>query len=348
MSPRQPSLALTSRLGAALFGVAALVLGGAIGCPTAPAFVDDDDEPDKARPLPFDIEVVESLDVRRGDVVDWKSMTALESGNAAVTIMVGDPFAGVQPIAGTAAIYATTGPPALDEVTIVPGTHQYELEWAATEGATYLFQIEATEGTAPYRVVFELEPVPDDPCEVLVCEDNEECVDGECVEVRPADPTICEPECGRLEICVDNVCEPVCGGPCPRGQYCHRASNECRRDPCFQKKCPSGTRCVWGRCRTIEREEPSPSDPKASTDKPAPAKTSLSARIIQIIDTGASVTLVLNKGTTHGVAAGMTGTVPGVGTFTIRDAFAFRSRAEIKGKTGKDVGTTRAATIRLR
>jgi len=331
---------------------------GLLACPSFPPDTDaDPTSPDLPR-LPPDIEVEDSLNVPRKDLVDWKQMTAFESGTATLRVTVGNPFGGPHGITGELGVYETTGEE-LARTAITPDQHNYELDFEVSANTNYFVKIAATRGASPYRMAVTVEvPPPPDPCEGVRCRDWEECREGTCVQVR--DPNVCEPECARGMVCVKGKCERPCGGACPRGQVCDTDSNTCRPDPCFGKRCPSGQVCRAGRCVRVTPPTPTPPTPPPAGCTPAcgagetcvnnkcvkeDASGPIRASVLSIIAQGKKTVLVLNKGKNDGVRVGATGRLQGVpGTFTITEVFAFRARAVIE-QDDKTVGNNRSATI---
>lgn len=338
------------RIGARPLTVGALALVAALtwSCATTVERAPDTDgEAEQAERVPLGMEAVDALDHPGGDQVDWKSIYLPDAGDAEVQVIVGDPFAGPHGLAGTIAVYPETGPPAVDEVAITPSEHTYTLAWESTGDATFLLQIASTSGAAPYRASFNFDAAPDDPCAEVTCDDGAICEEGECIATEPVDPTVCEPECGRNKICVDNVCEPYCGGGCKRGEYCHRGRNECRTHPCTGVSCPSGQKCVWGKCKAPEGSTTSDDSGGTDTSEPAPSPSSVDGRILSLLASGSNTSIVINRGRTHGVKRGMTGTITGVGSFTINEVYSFRSKALFKGEPSV-IGTKRAVRIKLK
>ena len=115
------------------------------------------------------------------------------------------------------------------------------------------------------KICNEEEYCVDDPCIDVVCEENEECEGGQCVDlcesVQCADGYVCvkgdclEDNCYGLgcdsedEICVDGECiqDQCLGVECPAGQFCREGA--CIKS-CKGVECPSGMECRDGECIT--------------------------------------------------------------------------------------------------
>lgn len=326
-----------------MLALALVLTAGAWGA-CAPAYVDTDATAAEASALPLAFTQRDALDFKKGDRVDWKKVTVEEAGKAQLAVVVGDPFSKKQELTGKITVFATDGTETFATAEIVKDEFEYNLAWEAQDATSYLVRFEATSGKAAYRVDFTVDVPPKDPCAGVTCGDGEACEEGACVRVKPLDPTVCEPACDSDSTCIDNVCEPYCGGPCERGYYCHHKRNECLRDPCYRKKCPAGKRCVWGRCKAVAKDAAPEPEPDVPDEPAAKAGGPIAARIIQTIDTGKTVTLVINKGKTHGIEVGMKGTIAGVGTATIKEVYAFRSKAVMAGST-KDLKGKKTLTF---
>lgn len=338
--------------------IALTAAAGLLGCPSLPPDLDDTPtKPDLPRVSPG-IEVADSLDVGKKDLSDWKTVTAFEKGTGKITLIVGNPFGGDHRLTGEVGVYPTSGPPALAKAAITPGEHNYELTFDTEADTTYLVQIAATKGDAPYKISFSVEAAPVDPCAGVKCGDDEECQQGECVKIEVEDSGVCSPKCARGLICVDGSCVKPCDGGCKRGEYCNRATNTCVRDACYGKTCPAGQRCRGGRCVDVA---PPPATGcaggcaagekcvgdkcVAQAEAPPEPGGPIAASVVQIIPQGKKTVLVLNRGKTHGVVVGATGKISGVaGTFKVTEVYAFRSKAVID-LDDKAIGNARSASI---
>jgi len=158
-------------------------------------------------------------------------------------------------------------------------------------------------------------------------------------------------EAGALDLsCLSGIsnarkiptCKVPCGGECKRGFRCDEDSDTCVRSggkckSCKGVTCPDGKKCRCGRC-VKKKEPPKPAcDPPCKGGKTCNKKTGkcevrlgpIGCRIIQALPAGSKTNLVLSRGKAHKVAVGDKGSIPGVGTFTIRKVFPNRSKAVI-------------------
>ncbi len=316
--------------------VLALMLSAA-ACGTK--YVDDDFKPPDARPAPADLRIDDSIDFKLGDKLDWKSVVPMADGTGKLTLRVGDAFKGTHNVKGDVAIFTIDAHP-LAQQAIEPNVMKYELEWPAKADTTYLVKISATAGKAAYTVEFTL--APSDPCATMRCAAGTECQAGTCVAI-PTPEIECIPECGAGKFCVDGKCIKACAGGCPRRQVCDTDLNECVADACSGMKCGRGEYCSKGRCYTKAKKGCDPAcgagqrckgstcvdlPPDEPTAEPS-ADGPISASIIQATPMGGKTSLILNKGSKHGIKVGQSGSVPGVGSFRVIQVFATRCKAII-------------------
>ncbi len=336
----------------------ALTVGAAlVGCPSAP--VDKDANPASATlpQITTKLDATGTIDAKKNKV-DWKIMTAPMAGDAKLVVS----FPEDHKVEGQVGVYSPLAagekvPEALAEKSVSPDNDIYTLKWEVEAGKSYLFKIAATGGAGAYTVssLDITEPPPPDPCLGVECPDGEECNDkGECVAEAPQ---VCKPACRGGKVCMDGECVAPCGGSCPRGQICNRKENECVRDPCFGKNCPSGERCYGGVCKAVPKPKPCGgkcgADEKCVSDKcvkedtsPPPSGGPITGSIVQILPAGAKSTIFINRGSVKGVKVGMSGTIKGVpgGTFKIVEVYEFRCKATVDVDE-KTIGTNKSVVI---
>ena len=338
--------------------MAVFATAGMLGCP--PSIIPDtDDNPASADlpRLPPDIEVQDALDVSKGDKVDFKQVTAFDSGKGKITVIVGNPFGGPHGLVGEAGVYTTSAELVSNKVAFTPDEHTYDLAFEVEANENYLLKVTATKGKADYKLTFGVVVPPKDPCEDVECDEDSECIEGKCVTVEQSDE--CKPKCSRSKVCVAGTCEPWCGGGCGTGEYCSHSKNKCFKDPCYQKKCDANQTCKYGRCVDTKVTPPKGCNPACAADETCqgtscvksagpvtpPVGGPIVGKIIQLIPQGAKTFIVLDRGSKHGVKVGATGSIAGVaGQFKITEVYTFRSKAVINAED-KVIGTNRNVTI---
>jgi hypothetical protein len=183
------------------------------------------------------------------------------------------------------------------------------------------------------------------------------------IEVVPLE---CEPKCRGGMVCANGTCEKACGGGCAKGQLCSRRTNQCYKDPCYQKQCGSGEKCVYGVCKPTSKP-PAELECKPACSGGAKCNTKtgkcegggttpveepkedcsgpLNGSIVQLLPQGAKTVLVINRGSKVCVKVGQTGKIAGVnGAFKITEVYEFRSKGVIE-VDDKVIGANRAVTI---
>ncbi|MGM0578713.1 MAG: hypothetical protein ACQEXJ_23525 [Myxococcota bacterium] len=328
--------------------IAGLVAATLAAC--GPMYKDTDHEPGTARAVPVDLEVEDSLDADEGDEVDWKQVTPMEDGTARLALRVGDPFKGKHSLKGRVVVFDRDA----NEQTrraIEPNVVRYDVAWEAKADTTYLVKFEADRGRAPYSIEYDLEPA--DPCADVVCDEYSECREGTCVQVRPKD---CGGECPKGLVCVEGECVEPCDGGCPRGFDCDEDANECVKDPCYGKRCPSGHYCRRGRCikRRVRKPKPKPegcSPPCGAGEECKGTRCvkveqggPIAARIVQATPSGSKTVLILNRGSRHEVKVGQRGKLQGVGSFKVVEVYPTRCKA-ILGKPATAISGAKNAVI---
>lgn len=339
--------------------MAVFATAGMLGCP--PSIIPDtDDNPASADlpRLPPDIEVQDALDASKGDKVDFKQVTAFDSGKGKITVIVGNPFGGPHGLVGEAGVYTTSAELVSNKVAFTPDEHTYDLAFEVEANENYLLKVTATKGKADYKLTFGVVVPPKDPCEDVECDDESECIEGKCVTVEQSDE--CKPKCSRSKVCVAGTCEPWCGGGCGTGEYCSHSKNKCFKDPCYKKVCGSNQACRYGKCVDTKPAPSKGCDPpcasgetcqgtscvKTGGSTPPPADDGpVAGKIIQLIPQGAKTFIVLDKGSKQGVKVGATGSIAGVaGQFKVTEVYTFRSKAVI-ALDDKAIGGNRNVTI---
>lgn len=308
--------------------------------------------------VPTDFEVQDSIDGDK-DKVDFKILRAAQSGTATVKIV----FSPDHKVAGSIGVLAADATTNLQARLVSPGLPSYELKFDVSAGDSYYLKVASNSGASSYSVFYSISKAePADPCANVTCDDEQECKNGECVDVEPA---VCEPRCRNNLVCVDGECVKPCGGACPRGQICSRSRNECVKDPCAGKTCGDGERCVSGTCREVAstKKECTPACSGGQTCNTSTGKCEggttappgndecsgpLNAKVVQVVPVNdKSSLIVLSGGTRQCVKVGMTGSLVGVngGNFKITEVYDFRSKAQVNlGEAA--IGSGRSAVIK--
>lgn len=314
----------------ALLVGATLLLGA---CPKK--VVDDDPKAQTARQIILDLTTFDTIDVKGGDKVDWKSVTPMDDGEVALKLMVGNPFEGAHGVTGEVIVYTSRAEPVTKAV-VQPSKNKYELVWDGRKNETYLVKFEAATGKSTYQFDYTQAIAPRDPCARVSCQQGQECQDGKCVQVESDEPEEDSPE--------------ACPGGCKRGFYCSKSRGKCIKNLCYGVKCKGGKTCRAGKCvggskpspRTVKKPDPKP-DPKPE----AKADTGpISAVVVQVIPEGGSSIIVLNRGAKHNVKVGDTGTIAGV-PFKVRNVYPVRSRAKVNAPAAK-LANSKRCTINRR
>ena len=260
-------------------------------------------------------QVTDSIGADEGcDKTDWRHFVHFEDARVTITYRVGDP--GGHELKGIIELYDASGAK-LAAKDVNPGMRDYVFEFEAEANKKYFIVIQRKEGSARYLIEASAEAL--DPC--AECTEDEICEDGRCLP-KPEEELECEPECRRGYECVDGECKKV---RCARGEYYHGRSRECRPDPCYRHRCPSGQRCRRSRgAATCVDKRPRTPPPGPAAEKKCPAScpagqscdpatkkcrptAPISGRILNCWPEGGKFICLVNKGSQQGVKRGTTG-----------------------------------------
>ena len=100
--------------------------------------------------------------------------------------------------------------------------------------------------------------------------------------------------------------------------------------------CKSGERCRRGKCVASGG---------GGEQKPPPKAGKVSGRILNLWPSPKGTTLLINRGSNHGVKRGSTGTISGGGSFKVTEVFPFQCRGVTK-LSRDQLGTRRKVTIK--
>lgn len=340
--------------------ILALVLSAAAltACPSTPPPDPDMTASPKVPSVPLDFDVDDSIDGAK-DKVDFKILNARKTGKAKVVVTFPDKHG----VAGTVGVLGSDATTNVEAKIVSPGETDYELLFPVDSGDTFYLKVSATKGMSKYKVNFTIaeKPVEVDPCEGVECSDEQECKAGKCVDIPEP---VCEPACRGGMVCVNGTCEKPCGGGCKKGELCSRRTNQCYKDPCYQKTCGAGEKCVGGVCKGSPTPTPTTKECKPACTGGQTCNTTtgkcegggeappsdncsgpLNGSLVQVLPQGTKSVLVINRGSKVCVKVGQTGRVNGVdGVFKITEVYEFRSKAIID-KDSKSVPSTGSVVI---
>lgn len=316
-----------ARRTAALTLLVALGFGGGTGCGTR-CPTDTDYQQPKALRISPGVLVKDSVE-SKCDREDWKDFSYFQDVRATVTFAFGDLYK-PHNVAGEITLFSFDAN-VIQRQPIVPGRRDYSFVFTVQKDKDYFFQVVANSGSSAYMVETKVEPL--DPCLAcppgticcrptgLCCEAGTVCRQGACVR-----PDFCDPPCGPGFMCVAGQCEEACPGGCRAGWRCDEASRTCVREsrggvkppPSPAPKPPPTPRCAVG-----ETYNP-------VTRQCEGAGGAITGTVLSATDKGGLVEILINRGSSHGVKSGATGSVAGF-SFTVESVSATRSRAKIKG-----------------
>ena len=116
----------------------------------------------------------------RGDLVDWKTVTPIESGRAELIVRIGDPFKGKHGLTGQVTVYDIDAREYTRQP-IEPNVVRYDLTWHAEGETTYLIKLEGIGGKSKYNLEFRVDALPSNPCANVRCATGSYCENGRCV-----------------------------------------------------------------------------------------------------------------------------------------------------------------------
>lgn len=263
----------------------------------------------------------------RCDREDWKHFSYFQDVRATVTFAFGELYK-PHKVTGEITLFSFDAN-VLQRQPIVPGRRDYAFVFLAQKDKDYFFQIMATGGSSAYMVETKVEPL--DPCAAcpagtlccrptgLCCEAGTVCRQGACVR-----PDFCDPACGPGLVCVAGQCEEACPGGCRRGWRCDEGSRTCVRESRGGPRPPSPSPAPQTpRCGAGETYNP-------ATRQCEGAGGAISGTVLSATEKGGAVEILINRGSSHGVRSGASGSVAGF-SFSVDSVSATRCRAKVKG-----------------
>ena len=262
----------------------------------------------------------------QGDHNDWRTMSFFKDVIATIKVVVGDPYP-PHNVKGFLVLQDVDGNE-LKRVAIVPGRRVYTISFPATAHQTYFFLVQATSGCSGY--VIQLTTREKDPCAKCgpgtvccpptgaCCGPGTKCMNGRCVPTN-----VCNPPCAPGQECRGGLCVWPCGKPCSTGYRCDVRLGRCirirakhkikrRHTPAPKPKCSAGQ--VY--------------DPSTRTCKTLRASSTVSARVLRVIEGGGKIKVVVNKGYRNGIRKGQTANF---GSYTLRVIDLSGTRATLLG-----------------
>lgn len=321
-------------------------------------YTDDDNVCSKAKPLPFGVAVKDELSMKTGDVSDCKEIKYFKDAQAQLELRLGTAFE-KHDLRGVVTIYDSEGNQ-LQQESLDPAKFKYDFEFAVREKKSYFMEVKINEGNYAYssQVTFKAA----DPCDA--CKSTEECVDGECRKKEIP----CDPECDgdEGELCVEGECKYQCPSDCRKrkGYSCDAVTGECvkvlmecrpscksgyscnrRNGQCVAVSltckggCKPGELCRSGKCEPLSK--PAGCPPCAANQRcdaasakcvaigeaPQPAGN-ITGTVTSTVRAPDGTVLYLNRGSTHEVKIGKTGTLCGTHKFVVTNVYPTRSKAK--------------------
>jgi hypothetical protein len=353
----------------------------AVGTGCSPyKYNDDDNLCSKAKPLPPVVVVKDELNSKMGDVADCRTLKYFKNARAKVTYRIGTAFE-QHNLKGLLTLYNEDGQ-VLDQKGVDPTIPKYDFDFEVTGNRPYYVEFKITEGQYAYQAQVQFTKV--DPCskctasqecvdgacreKVRVCDpacdsdDGMACEDGQCVYQ-------CEDRCKRKKrrgyVCDVETGDCVrarksCSPRCKTGYRCNYRVGRCYKKsppkpPCAGG-CKPGTICKNNKCVAIGGKT-CPSCPSGQTcsqatgyqcvkDGGSVTQTGpIRGRVASILRAGTSSILYLNRGRSHGVRAGATGTLCGKLKITVTNVYATRSKAR-SNKSLEEIGDCKSFSVR--
>ena len=339
---------------------------------------DDDNKCNKAKPLPPVVIVKDNLNSYMGDVADCKEIKYFKDAQATVTYRIGTAFE-QHNLKGLLTVYDVDGQ-VLDQKGVDPTIPKYEFALNVKQNRPYYVEFKITAGKYDYQAQVQYKKL--DPC--AKCTADEVCVADQCQpKVKACDPECdaddgmrcedgecvyqCDARCKRKErrgySCDVETGDCVrerkqCSPRCKRGFYCNTRVGRCyeRRAtaPCGGG-CKPGTICKANKCVAIGKQ--CPTCPAGRICSAATgyqcvkdggtlkATGPIRGRVASILRAGTSSILYLNRGSSHGVKPGASGSLCGKFKITVTGVYPARSKARVN-KSIEEIGDCKSFTIR--
>lgn len=293
--------------------------------------LDTDDQQPKALRISAGVLVKDTI-ASGCDRVDWKDFSYFQDVRATVTFAFGELYKS-HGVTGEITLFDFNAN-VVNRQPIVPERREYEFVFTAHKDKDYFFQVVATSGSSAYMVATKVEPL--DPCAAcpagtlccrptgLCCEAGTVCRGGACVR-----PDVCEPPCGPGSLCVAGQCEEACPGGCRKGWRCDEGTRTCVRESREVRTPTPQPQPQTPRCTSGETYNP-------ATKQCEGAGGAISGTVLSATDKGGTVEILINRGSSHGIRSGATGSVAGF-SFQVESVSATRCKAKVKGARPEQV-----------